>query len=210
MQVKHKMTQNPICISSKQTISEVLDLMNQHDIHRLPVVDNNKLVGLVTEGVVLENSPSSATSLSMHELNYLLSKTKVADIMIKDVLTISPEALVEEAAHIMETNDIGCLPVIDERMEVIGIITTNDILKAFVDLLGYTDPGTRVVVEINDDRVGMLKDLAEVFAKENINLKRLTAHRNGVNEFVIKCEETDKVKVKKVLEDSGFKVTSIQ
>lgn len=209
MQVKHKMTVNPVCISPDQTISEVLDLMQQNDFHRLPVVDKNKLVGLVTEGVVLENSPSNATSLSMHELNYLLSKTKVKDIMIKDVLTIGPEALIEEAAHIMETNDIGCLPVITEKLEVVGIITTNDILKAFVDLLGYKDPGTRVSIEIGEDRIGMLKDLTEVFTKENINLTRLIAHRNGINEFVIKCEETDKNKVRKLLEANGFKVTSI-
>ncbi|MCK7472078.1 MAG: CBS domain-containing protein [Desulfomicrobium escambiense] len=71
------MTVNPACIHPDQTISEVLDLMHDHSIHRLPVIERGRLVGLVTEGVVAENSPSNATSLSMHEINYLLSKTKV-------------------------------------------------------------------------------------------------------------------------------------
>ena len=102
MLVKHKMTVNPTTVTPNQTVSEVLDLMATHDFHRLPVVEGNKLVGLVTQGVVQENSPSHLTTLSIHEMNYLLSKTKVKDIMIKKVFTIGPDALIEEIgrAHV--------------------------------------------------------------------------------------------------------------
>ena len=137
MYVKNKMTINPKTVTPDQTISEVLDLMHEFKIHRIPVVDKGKLVGLVTQGVVQENTPSHLTTLSIHEMNYLLSKTRVKDIMIKKVITVGPEALVEGAADIMEKKDIGCLPVVSESNELLGILTTSDILKAFFDMFGY-------------------------------------------------------------------------
>lgn len=209
MYVKNRMTVNPVCIHPDQTISEVLDLMHEHTIHRLPVIDRGRLVGLVTEGVVAENSPSNATSLSMHEINYLLSKTKVKDIMIKKVFTISPEALLEEAADVMETRDIGCLPVVGEDSVLLGIITRNDILKAFVELLGYHQKGTRVVIEMKEDKPGVIMELAKVFTDQNINITHFAAHRNGVSEMVLRVNELDKNKVRRLLEDKGYKVVSV-
>jgi len=209
MYVKNRMTVNPICISPDQTISEVLDLMREHNIHRLPVIERGRLVGLVTEGVVAENSPSNATSLSIHEINYLLSKTRVKEIMIKRVFTISPNGLLEEAADIMENRDIGCLPVVGEDSVLLGIITRNDILKAFVEMLGYNQKGTRVVIEIKEDRAGVLLELFKVFFEHNINITHFTAHRDEVSEFVLRCDELDKQKVRKILEDKGFTVSSI-
>jgi acetoin utilization protein AcuB len=209
MYVKNRMTVNPVSIHPDQTISEVLDLMHDHSIHRLPVIERGRLVGLVTEGVVAENTPSNATSLSMHEINYLLSKTKVKDIMIKKVFTISPEALLEEAADIMETRDIGCLPVVGEDSVLLGIITRNDILKAFVELFGYHQKGTRVVIEMKDDKPGVIMELAKVFTDLKINITHFAAHRNGVSEIVLRCDELDKNKVRKLLEEKEYKVVSV-
>ena len=151
MYVKNRMTKNPITISPDSTISEVLDLMAQKNVHRLPVVEGDTLIGLLTEGVIQENSPSHASSLSIHEINYLLSKTMVKDIMIRKVITIGPDALLEEAALLMKKNEIGGLPVVVGN-KLVGIITVNDILGAFVDLLGYYQPGSRVVIEVSNDR----------------------------------------------------------
>ena len=93
MYVRNRMTANPYCISKDTAISTALDIMAEHGFHRLPVVEGKHLVGLVTEGVISEHSPSKATSLSIYELNYLLSKTKCEDVMIKNVITISPDVL---------------------------------------------------------------------------------------------------------------------
>lgn len=205
MYVKNKMTINPKTVTPDQTISEVLDLMHEFKIHRIPVVDKGKLVGLVTQGVVQENTPSHLTTLSIHEMNYLLSKTRVKDIMIKKVITIGPEALVEAAADTMEKKDIGCLPVVSESNELLGILTTSDILKAFVDMFGYHQVGTRVTVLI-DDRVGEFAAFTKLFADNNISISHFANHGN---EVVIRCNELNKKRVSDLLEKNGYTITSI-
>ena len=151
MYVRNRMTANPYCISKDTSISTALDVMAEHGFHRLPVVEGKHLVGLVTEGVIAEHSPSKATSLSIYELNYLLSKTKCDSVMIKNVITISPDVLLEEAAVVMRKNKVGCLVVV-ENDEVVGIITHNDIFDSFVELYkslpllecGYTDANINI------------------------------------------------------------------
>ncbi|MFC2704100.1 MAG: CBS domain-containing protein, partial [Abiotrophia defectiva] len=101
MYVKNYMSTDLVTITPDTTVIKALDLMRQHDIHRLPVVVKGQLVGLLTESVIAKNSPSTATSLSVHELNYLLNKTTAADIMIRRVITTSPDALLEQAASEM-------------------------------------------------------------------------------------------------------------
>ena len=91
------MTKNPICIGVNNKISEVVDIMNEKKLHRIPVVNGKKLVGLVTEGMISKNGATKATSLSIYELNYLLSKTTVDAIMIRDVITIHEDSFLEDA-----------------------------------------------------------------------------------------------------------------
>jgi len=209
MYVKNRMTKNPITISPDSTISEVLDLMAQKNVHRLPVVQGDTLIGLLTEGVIQENSPSHASSLSIHEINYLLSKTMVKDIMIRKVITIGPDALLEEAALLMKKNEIGGLPVVVGN-KLVGIITVNDILGAFVDLLGFYQPGSRVVIEVNNDRSGIMADLASIFAEANINISHLAIyHRDDVVDVVVRCNSVDKYGLRVILESKNYKVISV-
>lgn len=209
MYVKNRMTKNPITISPDSTISEVLDLMAQKNVHRLPVVHGETLIGLLTEGVIQENSPSHASSLSIHEINYLLSKTMVKDIMIRKVITIGPDALLEEAALLMKKNEIGGLPVVVGN-KLVGIITVNDILGAFVDLLGFYQPGSRVVIEVSYDRSGIMADLASIFAEANINISHLAIyHRDDVVDVVVRCNSVDKYGLRVILESKNYKVISV-
>ena len=105
---------------------------------------NQKLIGLITEGLVNDASGKNATSLSIYELNYLLSRTQAKDIMICDVHTISPLVFLEEAAEVMLENTVNVLPVVDEENHVVGIITEKDIFLTFVDLMGLKRQGTRL------------------------------------------------------------------
>ena len=121
MYVKDHMTEKPYTITKDVVISKAVEIMRKNHFHRLPVVDDQgKLIGLVTGGLVKEKSGANSTSLSIYELNYLLSKTQVQDIMIKDVKTISQDVFVEVAAQTMLENEISVLPVVDENNKVIG------------------------------------------------------------------------------------------
>lgn len=126
--VRDWMTPDPITIVPKTTLPEAHQLMKESHIRRLPVVDQGRLVGIVTLGDVREAQPSDATSLSIYELNYLLSKLTVDKIMTRDPLTISPDASVRDAARIMLDRKIGGLPVM-EAGRLVGIITESDIFR---------------------------------------------------------------------------------
>lgn len=209
MFVKDAMTKDPYKSNKDTTITKALDIMSVNDFHRLPIVDeDDHLIGLITEGVIRANTPSQATSLSIYELNYLLSKTTVESIMIKDVFTIHPDALIEEAAEIMRNNNIGCLPVI-ENDKVIGIITSNDIFDAFIKILGGNVKGSRYVINIKEDRVGIMADIARKFSDNDVNITNISTFYGprGI-EIIIISMSLEVEKMKNVLVDSGYNVTS--
>jgi len=212
MYVKDWMVKDPCIIGPNDTISKALDIMQTKKYHRLPVVDENgKLLGLLTESRVMKNSPNNATSLSVRELNYLLNKLIVKDVMVKadEVKTITPDALLEEAASIMRKHHIGCLPVI-EGDKVVGIITHNDIFDAFIDLLGYNQDGTRYVINCKEDRPGVFKEISRLIADMGVNISKIGVYHTerGIEVVVITVgENSDTCKDKLV--ENGYGVTSV-
>ncbi len=127
--VKNWMNPNVITVSSDTALPEAHRLMTEHRIRRLPVLEDGRLVGIVTLGDVREAEPSNATSLSIWELNYLLSRLPVSEIMTENPQTILQDATVGEAAHIMLTYRVSGLPVVDNTGAIIGIVTESDIFR---------------------------------------------------------------------------------
>ena len=212
MYVSDHMTHNPITITKDVPVSKAIELMVKNHFHRLPVVDKNGiLIGLVTRGLVEESSGEKSTSLSIFELNYLLAKTKVAEIMIEDVKTISPDVFVEEAAQAMIDGDISVLPVIDEGNRVIGIITEKDIFQVFTDLLGYKNQGTRFVLSC-EDHPGFFLGVTECFAKENANLESIAVYHSKTRGTEVAIKATGEISVEKmveILKNKGYKVSDV-
>lgn len=211
MYVKNYMSSDLITITEDTKILEALDLMKDNNLHRLPVVKQNnkeKLIGLLTEGNVQENSPSKASSLSIHEMNYLLTKTDVSAIMIKEVITIAPDALLEQAAALMRHHNIGCLPVV-EKDKLVGIITQNDIFDAFIHLLGYYRLGCHVVIDIKAEGTGIIADIGDVLAQNNISIDQIAVYREpDTIQIVVQVTSLDDKLVTKVLTDAGYNVVS--
>ena len=126
--VREWMTPNPICVPPETTLPEAHRLMDEHRIRRLLVVKAGKLVGIVTRGDIRGAEPSEATSLSVWELNYLLSELTLNRVMTRDPITISPQATIGEAAHLMLLHKIAGLPVVEDG-QVVGILTESDIFR---------------------------------------------------------------------------------
>lgn len=210
MDVKSYMSNNLITIGPKTKILDALDLMKEHHIHRLPVVKGDQLVGLITEGVISRNTPSTMTSLDMHEVNYLLNKTNVEDIMEKKVITIHPDALLEEAAVMMRQYNVGVLPVVAKNSKLVGIITDKDMFEAFIDVLGFYTPGVRVVINVPEDRRGVLEEVTDLFLESEISIQQIAVYRKtGLIQVVIQLDSNDVEGVKSSLEEKGFEVGSI-
>lgn len=207
MSVKDFMSADLVVVDPQTKIFDAVDLMKKHDIHRLPVVDNGKLVGLITEGTIQEALPSKATSLSVYEANYLLNKTVVADVMIKDVKTIHPKAQLEDAVYTMRQNNIAVLPVLDND-QLIGIITNNDIFDAFLKLAGYHEGGSRIQVRIQEDKKGVLAEIAKVLADNDYSiLTVIIDHVDGAAIVELQMRAKEPEKIKALLEQAGFEVT---
>ncbi|CVK18551.1 CBS and ACT domain-containing protein [Sporomusa sphaeroides] len=192
MIVSKRMTPNPTTITSAMTIVDALQIMRSNKFRRLPVVDNGKLVGIVTDRDLREVSASPATSLSVFELNYLLSKMQVKDIMAKKVLTVSAEATVEEAALIMYNHKIGGLVVMDQNQQVVGILTETDIFKTFVDIMGLPQGKTRLSIVV-PDRLGVVHDISGVFKEFGISIGSFASYPTdeGQYEVVIRADIKD-------------------
>lgn len=152
MLVGERMTRDPVVIHDDTPLDEAMKIMRDNKVRRLPVLNRKgALVGIVSERDLLYASPSPATSLSIYELHYLLSKITVADVMIRDVITVAEDTSLEEAARIMADNKIGGLPVVSGG-KLVGIITETDLFKIFLELLGAREMGVRLSMLVPDEK----------------------------------------------------------
>jgi acetoin utilization protein AcuB len=135
------MSQPVLTANQEWSINTALHLMHQHDIHRLPVIDEQEnLVGIVSESDLLRVLPLSATNLSVLEQTYIFNKLTVAKIMAREVITINEDTSIQTAARIMVENKIGGLPVVrGDQHKVVGIITETDIFKLFLNMFKATE-----------------------------------------------------------------------
>jgi acetoin utilization protein AcuB len=171
--------------------------MRAEHIRRLPVIDKGKLVGIVSDRDLLNASPSPVTSLSIWEINYLLSQITVADVMTKDVISVSETTPIEEAARIMADHKIGGLPVLaDDR--VVGVITETDLFKIFIEMMGAREDGLRVSVLV-PEKHGELAELTKAvsaiggnfiafgqFLGEDVSNREFTFKVTGITEEQIR------------------------
>lgn len=161
MLIKDWMTKDPVVVLPTTSIMKAAKKMKENKVRRLPVVDEEgRLVGIVSDRDIKEASPSKATTLDMHELYYLLSEIRVADIMTKNPLTVMPADTVEKAAVILMRNRIGGLPVVDEDKKVVGVITDSDIFKVLIKITGVMSGGLQFAFDLPDVQ-GSLKSVID-------------------------------------------------
>jgi len=161
--VRDHMTPDPVTITPQNTIADAFALLRENKVRRLPVMDKGKLVGIITDRDLREVSPSPATSLSIFEINYLLSKMTIEEAIKKQkLITIGPDAYVEEAALLMREYGIGALPVVEDGT-LVGIITESNIFDAFIEIMGLHEPGTRLNLGVEDKPGELAKILDTIF-----------------------------------------------
>ena len=163
MLVKDRMSKPVISVPPDMPILDALKLMQRERIRRVPVVKGGSMVGIISDKDILNAGPSDATSLSVWEMNYLMSKIMVRDIMTRDVMTVRADTPIEEAARIMADNKIGGLPVLDNE-RVVGLITETDLFKILLELMGARESGMRVTAVV-PDKLGELAAITEAVAE---------------------------------------------
>ena len=173
MLVYERMTHNPITVYPDLPVAEALNQMREKGIRRFPVLDRktSKLIGIVTEKELLYASPSPATSLSIHEINYLLSKLTVERVMTANPVTVREDTPIEEAARIMIDNKIGALPVMRGDV-LVGIITETDLFGTFIELFAAREEGVRLTLLVPEQK-GELVIITEAIAELGGNISAL-------------------------------------
>ena len=146
MLVRTWMSTDPITISPKASMHDATKLMHDHEIRHLPVVDGDRLVGIVTLSDIRKASPSPATTLSIGEVRYLVDQIMVGDIMTKDPQTVSPDTTVEDAALKGYKHGFGSLPVVEDG-RLVGIITQADLLQVMMNIFEAGEGDKRITIE---------------------------------------------------------------
>ena len=208
MRIRDLMSTNVVTVSEDTSIHDAKKIMDAHRIRRLPVMRKDKLVGLVTKHMLLEASPSPATSLSIHELHYLLAKMTVKDIMVKNPFTISPDMAPEEALQLGQEKGYGAFPVMEDG-RLVGMVTESDIVRLMTRVLGVREKAERIDIKASRD-FGNMKRIMEILDRHRaVLLSMMTLSPEHEDEdwlVVLRLKSEDAEPIVKELKSSGFNV----
>jgi len=205
------MSKPVISVQPSLQINEALNMMRKEHIRRAPVVQDGKLVGIVSDKDLLNASPSPATTLSVWEMNYLLSKITVKDVMTKKVLTVHEDTPIEEAARILADNKIGGMPVL-RGDKVVGIITETDLFKLFLELMGAREKGVRATFLV-EDQPGKLAAITKAVADLGGNFVSFGTFAgedptSSLITFKVECLDEDQIR--QIIETHGRKLLDLR
>ncbi len=208
MYIGKVMRSNLVTATPDTTLVEARRLMDSKPIDHLLIVDTKgHLEGILSDRDLKQNWASPATTLSNHELAYLLEQVKVKEIMSKAVLTISASTTVERAAYIMQQNNINALPVL-ENGDLVGIITSTDVMGVLLNAIGMSEQSTRLGIYVKDS-VGILAEISQLLKEQNVNIQSIFSFPEhdypGVHQIILRIASFDEGKAIKILKDNGYK-----
>lgn len=208
MDVGSRMTVPVITIDADESMRGAAQLLERHHIRQLPVVSKGRLVGIVSDRDIRRNSASQATSLEVHELNYLLERIKVRDIMTPQPVTVTPSSSIEEAATLLRDRKFGALPVV-EGERVVGIITATDILDLLIEVLGMRQPGGLIELVV-EDRPGSIYEVGRVVQEHGADIVSImtSMSRDDKRVLLVKVDTVEFEEIAKDLEAVGIHVLS--
>ncbi len=209
MFVGKKMARDLITITGDTSILKVKNLLKQYKIDQLPVVDGKKLVGIITDRDIRVNLPSPANTLSVHELNYLLSEMKTEDVMTKKVFTTTPGTTIEEAARLINEKHVNSLPVVAGD-ELVGLITTCDLLNILLEFMGvHSAPSGRVELRLSSN-IGEIAKIANIINDMGLKIVSLVStidkDDSDVRPTLVRVDTDNTGELCRILEDAGHTV----
>jgi acetoin utilization protein AcuB len=185
---------------------EAVKIMQLHRIERLPVVDRGKLIGIVTKDLLQRSGPSQATSLTRWELDYILAKLTVKEIMKTNVVTVTPDTTAECAIATAQEKRVGALPVVEDD-KVVGILTTNDFFyKILNPLMGIGEEGTRIIV-YGASQAAQMQKVMECVSKHKVGIKAVctvASPEAEKNDLILHLDTEDASPIIRELKNLGF------
>jgi len=205
------MTTPVVTVHPDDYLVDVRKSMQDQDVRHLPVVDGNKLVGIVSLNTIRDAAPSKATGLSIHEVHYLLSKMKIREVMKKEVVTCGPGDHVEDIARVMQTRRIGSVPVVDEG-KLVGILTNTDMFRILMKMLGMDKAGTRITLEMEQGQGDKLVQIVRAVKEKSKFIKSflsMESPRPGRQTVILNLDDSGMDDLVKALAGLGFEIQSV-
>jgi acetoin utilization protein AcuB len=213
MRIKDWMTKDPVVVTPDTPLVEARKIMDKFKIHHLPVVKKGKLVGMLTRRKILEASPSSATTLSMHELAYLLSQMKVEEVMLKDPVWVTPDTPVEDVVLLGYKKGIGSFPVVDKDKRVIGIATATEITRGILEIFAAREEDvlrlTLLNVAVDEDTFPKIFEVLKKAKAIPLSIFSLPEPGTLERKIIIRCKTTKHKPVVDGLKAAGFRVEKV-
>ena len=212
MRISERMNKEVTTISRNDTLETAMKTMRDKGIRHLPVLDGNKLIGLLALSDVRRAMPSHVSTLDVHEATCLFDRVKVKDALPahQKLITIGSDDFIEEAALLMRAYNIGSLPVVNTDGALVGIVTESNIFDAFVELLGVRTSGSRLTLEIGD-KPGVLAEITDIIQKFDVSIVRIAMFppsNSKTYEAVIRLDTGEIDPIVEMLRLHGFKVLS--
>ncbi len=209
MHVGRVMQTELVTVSADTSLTNAKKIIEEKKIAHLLIVDaDEKLLGIVSDRDLKQSWASPATSLSVHELNYLLNQMTVGMIMINTPITVTPSTTIERAARIMQENRISALPVV-ENDQLAGIITTTDVMEVLLQAIGIDTDSARFTVLVKD-RVGVMAEISELLKNEGVSIRSLVTwperKHPGLYQLVMRVPAKNEDQAIEALQKEGFKV----
>jgi len=200
MLVKNWMSKDVITIDVNGSMTHASGLMKENNIRGLPVMKNGELVGVVTDRDLKKASASDANSLDIHELLYLIAKIKIKEIMTKDPITIPVDYTVEETAEVLLDNKLSGAPVVNNKGNLVGIITQADIFRVLVSLTGVREKGLQFGFLL-EDRPGSIKEVSDIIRGYDcrvVSIMSTGANQEGYRHVYIRACDCDRERLEQL------------
>jgi acetoin utilization protein AcuB len=203
MLIKNWMSKDPVTVDGNDSMNHAVKLLKENNIRGLPVMKNDRLVGIVTDRDLKRTSASDANTLDIHELLFLIDKIKIKEVMTKDPITIPSDYTIEEAAEILLDNKLSRAPVVDNDGDLVGIITQTDIFRVLVSLTGVREKGIQFGFLL-EDRPGSIKEVADIIRKYGCRIVSIMSSsdgQEGLRHVYIRACDCERDKLDQLKED---------
>ena len=212
MRIRDWMTTDPVVVTPETLLVDARKKMDEFKIHHLPVVKKGRLVGMLTRRKVLEASPSSATTLSMHELSYLLSKMTVEEVMVKDPVWVTPDTPVEDVVLLGYQKGIGSFPVV-ENGRLVGIATATEVTRGLLEIFAAREEGvlrlTLLNVAVDEETFAKITEVMRKTKAVPLSIFSLPEKGSPDRSIIIRCKVHRQKPVIEGLKEAGFQVEKV-
>ncbi|MDO4732653.1 MAG: CBS and ACT domain-containing protein [Bacillota bacterium] len=174
MLVKDKMKKSPVTVGKKETLVSAARLMHEKNVRHLPIMDDGRLLGVLSFTDIMRAMPSNVSNLEEQEANSLFNSVRIQDALPErqKLITVKEDTCIEEAALIMRSYKISCLPVLDPQGKLVGLFTENDIFDSVIDLLGVRSCGSRISINIGGEP-GIIAEITSIIKSFNANITKI-------------------------------------